>query len=457
MYEILTQKLGKLEIIQEDEKIKQIKTYQRGVYKFNLEERPKCNVCGSDLQFIKKGKYLIINKCLNDNCPTNHCEKKGNPIKWKAFLPKDILEQHNKNYKENNPFDINYLINKKGYTEEKAIQYINGQKEQRRLNGSKNKGISKKEQYIKKYGEELGIKKMYEDHPLHIEHWIKQGYSNEEAKNKISEIQKNNSKKVKKYGILTKSYLKSKNIDPDKFMKERSIRCIEYYLKRGYSKEEGEKIIRKIQSNYASRVKNHRSNRQIQYWLDKGYSEQDAKEIISKLQNTFSKEKCIEKYGEIEGLKVFKERQQKWQKTLHDNHTIKCGYSKVSQELFKILLRYYNKNDRINILYATKNREFCINDNSVNYLYDFTDLKNKKIIEFQGDLYHANPKLYTNENYINPYDPNKTAEFIWNKDLNKKQIAEKYGFNVEYVWEYDYRINKEEIINKCKHFLGIDG
>ena len=457
MYEILTQKLGKLELIQEDEKTKQIKTYKRGVYKFNLNERPKCAICGSDLQFIKKGKYLIINKCLNDNCPTNHCEKKGNPIKWRAFLPNNVLEQHNKNYKENNQFNINYLINKKGYTEDEAIQYINKQKELIKLNGGKNKGISRKEQYIKKYGKELGIKKMYEDNPLHIEHWLKKGYSNDEAKQKISELQSNNSKKVKNRAIINKEYLKSKGIDADLFMKERSIRCIEYYLKRGYSKEEGEEIIKKIQSNYALKVKNHRSNRQIQYWLDKGYSEEKAKEIISKLQNTFSKEKCIEKYGEIEGLKVFKDRQLRWQKTLHDNHTIKCGYSKISQELFNILLKYYNKNDRINVLYATKNKEFCINDNKVNYLYDFTDLKNKKIIEFQGDLYHANPNLYNNDNYINPYDPNKTAKFIWDQDLNKKQIAEKYGFEVEYVWEYDYRNNKEEIINKCKHFLGING
>ena len=79
-----------------------------------------------------------------------------------------------------------------------------------------------------------------------------------------------------------------------------------------------------------------------------------------------------------------------------------------------------------------------------------------KIIEFQGDLYHANPKIYTNETYINPYDHNKTAEIIWKYDLNKKMIAEKYGFEVYYVWESDYKNNKEISINKCKQFLGIN-
>lgn len=456
MYEILIQKLGNLEKIEETKDIQKIKIYKRGVYQFELDKRPKCKICGSDLQFIKKGKYLIINKCLNDECLTNHCEKKGNPIKWKAFLPDSILEQHNKNYKENNSFDINYLINKKGYTKNEALNYINKQKEQRKLNGKKNKGISRKQQYINKYGEELGLKKMYEDNPLHIEHWINKGYSKEEAINKISEIQKNNSLKVKNRLIVNKEYLISKGIDADLFMKERSIRCIEYYLKRGYSKEEGENLIKELQSKYCKRVKNHRSNRQLQYWLDKGYSEKESKNIISKLQCTFSKEKCIEKYGEIEGLKVFKERQRKWQETLHKNHNIKCGYSPISQELFKKLLRYYKPKDRINIFYATKNHEYNIYDDK-NYLYDFTDIKNNKIIEFQGDLYHANPKLYTNETYINPYNPDMTMEDIHNKDLNKKIIAKKNGFDVEYVWEYDYRNNKEEVINKCKKFLGIDG
>lgn len=456
MYEILTQIKGKLEEIEESEDIKLINTYKRGKYFFELKERPKCRICNSDLQFIKKGKYLIINKCLNNNCPTNHCEKKGNPIKWQAFLPDNILELKHKNYIENNSFNINYLINKKGLTQEEAIEYINKQKEFRKINGKKNKGVCKKEQYIKKYGEELGLKKMYEDNPLHIEHWINKGLSLDAAKNKISELQSKNSKKVKNRAIVSKEHIKKLGIDPDLFMKEKSIRCIEYYIKRGYTEEEGKNIINKIQHNYSLKVKNHRSNRQIKYWIDKGYSKEKAIQIISKLQCTFSKEKCIEKYGEIEGLKVFEERQKKWQKTLKDKNTIKCGYSEISQELFNILLKCYKLKDQNNIFYATKNYEYVI-FNKRNYVYDFTDIKNKKIIEFQGDIYHANPKIFTNENYINPYNIDLTMEYIHEKDLIKKKVAENEGFEVEYVWEYDYRNNKEEIINKCKKFLGIDG
>jgi len=65
--------------------------------------------------------------------------------------------------------------------------------------------------------------------------------------------------------------------------------------------------------------KNDISETQYNYWINKhGYSESDAKEIVSKRQKTFSKEICIEKYGEIDGVKCWKKRQDKWQKTLKE-------------------------------------------------------------------------------------------------------------------------------------------
>ena len=454
--EVYTQQNGKLVKFTNLEWIKQNKHYKRGVYKFDLDYIPKCKICGSELSFIKRGDYLIIDHCLNNDCKTNDISlKKGNPIKWKAFLPDNILEEQHKTHINNNIFNIDFLI-KKGYSKEEALNYINQQKEIRKNNGKKNKGKNK-QYYIDKLGKEEYYNKLKKRNYLCIEYWINKGYTKEEGLKEISKIQKNNSHKVKHYGLITKEYYKKRGIqDIDLFMKEKSKFCIEYYLKRGYTKEEGLKEISKIQKSNANKVKKHISNKQVQYWVNKGYSILESKEIISKLQSTFSKEKCIEKYGEIEGLKIFKERQRKWQETLTNNHTIKCGYSKISQELFKSLLRLYKPKERINIFYATKNKEFNIYDNN-NYLYDFVDIKNKKIIEFQGDLYHANPKLYTNENYIHPYDINIKAIDIWNKDLEKKKIAEKYGFEVLYIWEFDYINDKENQLNICKQFLNLNG
>ena len=50
----------------------------------------------------------------------------------------------------------------------------------------------------------------------------------------------------------------------------------------------------------------------IEYWLSKGYSFEEAKIMLSNRQKTFSREICIKKYGEKDGLKRFNERQKKW-------------------------------------------------------------------------------------------------------------------------------------------------
>ena len=35
----------------------------------------------------------------------------------------------------------------------------------------------------------------------------------------------------------------------------------------------------------------------------------------------------------------------------------------------------------------------------------------------------------------------------------KKECAEYYGYDILYIWEYDYNQNREEVINKCIEFL----
>jgi hypothetical protein len=61
---------------------------------------------------------------------------------------------------------------------------------------------------------------------------------------------------------------------------------------------------------------NGNGNTNIQRWLNLGYSEEEAKIKLSERQTTFSKEKCVAKYGEEKGLEVWKSRQEKWQESL---------------------------------------------------------------------------------------------------------------------------------------------
>lgn len=78
--------------------------------------------------------------------------------------------------------------------------------------------------------------------------------------------------------------------------------------------------------------------------------------------------------------------------------------------------------------------------------FDFK-IGNNIIIEVQGDYWHANPKFY-NENDIINYPKGKfKAKDIWNKDKEKKKIAEKCGYEVFYIWEDEIKYMNDKKIS----------
>ena len=130
-----------------------------------------------------------------------------------------------------------------------------------------------------------------------------------------------------------------------------------------------------------------------------------------------------------------------------------CGYSKISQDLFNELAKHTNNE----IYYGSLNREYSIynKENKHVYVFDFTDLTNKKIIEFQGDIYHANPNLFLEDDKPSPWN-DLTSKELWERDEYKKQIALNNNFDLIQIWESDFRNNKEEIIKKCLKFLNYE-
>lgn len=67
------------------------------------------------------------------------------------------------------------------------------------------------------------------------------------------------------------------------------------------------------------------------------------------------------------------------------------------------------------------------------------------IIEFNGDYWHCNPIKYEKD-YFHQVK-NMTAEQLWEYDKNKIDLIKSKGYNLEVVWESDYKKN-QNIINK---------
>ena len=183
-----------------------------------------------------------------------------------------------------------------------------------------------------------------------------------------------------------------------------------------------------------------RTTNQVEYWINKGYCEDEARKLVTERQRTFTLEKCIEKYGKTEGLKVWQERQFKWQ--MNYRH---LNYSKISQELFwNIYFKldedecFFAQNNNGQMDISGRNYEKRVKtDNSVVSL-DFYYPKTNSIIEFDGDYWHSETREYVNKT----------------RDINRDNSLKNVGYNrILHIKESEYNKDKEGIIQKCIDFL----
>lgn len=182
-----------------------------------------------------------------------------------------------------------------------------------------------------------------------------------------------------------------------------------------------------------------------------GLSEDEKKRISICMQGVFSLEWFIKKHGEIRGTELYNQRRKQIAKTSFFrkyNQTNQNNFSKKSQKLFWEIYRRLNLNNK-KVYFAELNHEFGC---GTNQNFDFVFLDRKKVIEFNGNFWHGNPRIFEeNENPI-PFK-NITAKQIWEADKKKNQKAIDNGYEVLVIWEDEYDQNKKEAINKCIDFI----
>ena len=245
-------------------------------------------------------------------------------------------------------------------------------------------------------------------------------YGKIEGTNKFNEYRKKqaytNTYKYKneKYGWDKKRF--------DEFNKSRGITLQNLIKKHG-----NEQGLIKFQS-YCDRQSKTST---YEYLLNK-FGKQRADEIID------SRGKRIEYFEKVFGNNAIEKYTEYW------NNIKNPYFSKISVDLFDLLIIDLKLNE-FNIYY--KENEYGIYDrqNLKYFKYDFTIPELKIIIEFNGDSWHGNPKIYSENDKPHPIDKEITAIELWKYDEIKKQTAEIHGFKVIYVWEDDYRNNFENM------------
>ena len=108
--------------------------------------------------------------------------------------------------------------------------------------------------------------------------------------------------------------------------------------------------------------------------------------------------------------------------------------------------------------WATKNGEAEIEINISDYAKKWARpdyVLGNKIIEFNGDYWHCNPKFYNVEDFVPRFGTTtaQSVKEVWESDYNREQEFKRLGYEVLTVWEDDYYANPVKEIDRCIDFL----
>lgn len=224
-------------------------------------------------------------------------------------------------------------------------------------------------------------------------YWKNKGFSDDDAKKKVSEIQRANSKK-----------------SSEKMTADRSCFKIEYWKTRhGMSDSEAKAKITEIQSELSSRSSKFFGKKRTLYEKDK--ISKSMKKYISEIGNS----KWASHFGEFGGT------------------------SKLEKNIFNYIKKNINNLVESNIEIGQ-------------YIVDIFDKRSKKIVEVYGDFWHANPRFYNENKIINETIHNMTAGEKWQFDLDRENYLRSNGYDILIVWEYDWNNHMEETLNIIRNF-----
>jgi len=215
---------------------------------------------------------------------------------------------------------------------------------------------------------------------------------------------------------------------------------IEYWVSKGYSavaalsKTKEVQKDRSLKSPAAKKGARGYSIRTVEYWIKKGLTHEEATLKVSKVQVTNGLDFYTSKYGS-NGKEMFNARIRQWLDS-PGNKRMVANRSKKSIELFKQLeIGYYGPDEK-----TVRGKQKV---HRVDFLYG------KKIIEYYGDYWHGNPKIYTGNEMIRK----KKVNDVWLHDSKKVRDLEDNDYTVMIVWENDYISSPVEILQKCRDFI----
>jgi very-short-patch-repair endonuclease len=169
------------------------------------------------------------------------------------------------------------------------------------------------------------------------------------------------------------------------------------------------------------------------YGVDNIFKDKEFKKWI--LENNFAWNNLTEEQN--------KERNEK------QTISIKKYWENLTDEQKNKLFRY-NGTSKLESKISDTLNDMCISYTTQfplkGKLFDFRILNTNILIEVNGDYWHCNPNKYKLNEIVKFPGGNKKVIDIWNKDNKKREIAEKDGYKVIYIWEEEMKGNLSSLL-----------
>jgi hypothetical protein len=212
-------------------------------------------------------------------------------------------------------------------------------------------------------------------------------------------------------------------------------------------------------NNMWAAVKNGRriyiSNTMLEYYLQKTNDISEAKKLLSERQATFTLEKCVAKYGEEEGYRIWKARQETWLETLSKKSdeekldilirktTRSKRYSKEANRFILKLLDSLGIDPDCPTVYFADREKFLwfkSEDKQRIFFYDLVISHLNLVVEYNGSKFHPNPKILNTaelwNKWVNPITK-LSAQRQHENDKLKLSLANSKYKHVFEVWDTD--------------------
>lgn len=216
----------------------------------------------------------------------------------------------------------------------------------------------------------------------------------------------------------------------DQYCEKQSVTNTFEYKKEkyGWTKKDFKKYNKSRSITIENCIKRHGEKEGIEIW----------NEYVNRQRYTCSRKYFIETYGERIG-------EEKWNK-FNENRMNIGSFSEMSQELFRKLDEKLKKHETY---FATKNYEYEISDKEHLYYLDFFIKDLGIVVEFNGDLWHANPEIYESNSKPNPFNTKIKSSDIWKKDEERINYIKTKVKDIIIVWEKELKeLGMNQIIDK---------